>query len=176
MGALEVSIDPDFRFELAVQLGQLDTAHQIALEDTQSDHKWKQLADLALTQSKFGLAEEALSRAQDLDGLLLLYSSLGNGKGLRHLAETAVQQGQNNVAFLCYFLTQQLDKAIDLLIAIKRIPEAAFLARTYAPSHVSRVVGLWRQDLSKVNPKAAESLADPMEYENMFPDIKLALT
>ena len=41
------------------------------------------------------------------------------------------------------------------------------------PSHVSRIVKLWRKDLEKVNPKAAESLADPMEYENLFPDIKL---
>lgn len=41
------------------------------------------------------------------------------------------------------------------------------------PSHVSRIVKLWRKDLEKVNPKAAESLADPMDYENLFPDIKL---
>ena len=56
-----------------------------------------------------------------------------------------------------------------------RIPEAAFLARTYVPSRVSEVVGLWKTDLKKINQKAAESLADPKEYPNMFPNWDLAL-
>jgi len=91
------------------------------------------------------------------------------------LAALAADQGKHNVAFMCYFLLGNIEACIDLLCSINRIPEAAFLARTYAPSHVSRIVKLWRKDLEKVNPKAAESLADPMEYENLFPDIKLAL-
>lgn len=37
-----------------------------------------------------------------------------------------------------------------------------------------RVVKLWRESLSKVNQKAAESLADPTEYENLFPGLKEA--
>lgn len=37
-----------------------------------------------------------------------------------------------------------------------------------------RVVKLWRENLSKVNQKAAESLADPTEYENLFPGLKEA--
>jgi len=91
------------------------------------------------------------------------------------LAALAADQGKNNVSFMCYFLLGNIEACIDLLCSINRIPEAAFLARTYAPSHVSRIVKVWRKDLEKVNPKAAESLADPMEYENLFPDIKLAL-
>jgi len=51
----------------------------------------------------------------------------------------------------------------------------SFTQSCFYPSHVSRIVKLWRKDLEKVNPKAAESLADPMEYENLFPDIKLVL-
>jgi hypothetical protein len=53
--------------------------------------------------------------------------------------------------------------------------QAAFFARTYLPSRVSEVVGLWRKDLAKINPKAAESLADPAQYANLFPDMDLAL-
>lgn len=37
------------------------------------------------------------------------------------------------------------------------------------------MVGLWREDLGKTNPKAAKSLADPTEYENLFPEIQSAL-
>lgn len=36
-------------------------------------------------------------------------------------------------------------------------------------------MGLWREDLRKVNPKAAESLADPSQYANLFPDMEAAL-
>lgn len=39
---------------------------------------------------------------------------------------------------------------------------------------VYRVVKLWRESLSKVNQKAAESLADPTEYENLFPGLREA--
>lgn len=39
---------------------------------------------------------------------------------------------------------------------------------------ICRVVKLWRENLSKVNQKAAESLADPTEYENLFPGLKEA--
>ncbi len=33
----------------------------------------------------------------------------------------------------------------------------------------------WREDLNKVNAKAAESLADPAEYPNLFQDFDLSL-
>lgn len=38
-----------------------------------------------------------------------------------------------------------------------------------------QVVKLWREDLSKINAKAAESLADPAKYPNLFPNFDLAL-
>lgn len=105
----------------------------------------------------------------------------------------------NNTSAFLY----RLDACLELLIRTGRLPEAAFLARTYLPSQVSRcglslrryvltktrarvlhlfgslislirVVKLWRENLSKVNQKAAESLADPTEYENLFPGLKEA--
>ena len=37
--------------------------------------------------------------------------------------------------------------------------------------HSYRVVGLWKEKLSATNQKAAQSLADPAEYENLFPGL-----
>lgn len=51
--------------------------------------------------------------------------------------------------------------------------EAVFLRASYP--HVSRVVRLWKESLSKVNKKAADALADPAEYSNLFPEIQQAL-
>jgi len=32
------------------------------------------------------------------------------------------------------------------------------------------VTALWKESLSKISEKAAQSLADPVQYENLFPD------
>ena len=69
----------------------------------------------------------------------------------------------------------KIDVCLDILNQAGRVPEAAFLARTYMPSKVSEMVSLWRTDLERVSKRAAESLADPTNYANMFPDLALAL-
>lgn len=61
------------------------------------------------------------------------------------------------------------------MIDTNRIPEAAFFARTYLPSQITRVVGLWRDELQKTNAKAAQALADPISYENLFTDFQATL-
>ncbi|KAG2609344.1 hypothetical protein PVAP13_4KG030400 [Panicum virgatum] len=173
--ALEIATDADYKFDLAVQLGKLDVAKAIAIE-AQSESKWKQLGELAMSTGKLEMAEECLHQAKDLSGLLLLYSSLGDAEGIKKLASLSKGHGKNNVAFLCLFMLGKLEDCIQLLIDSNRIPEAALMARSYLPSKVSEIVAIWRNDLSKVNPKAAESLADPSEYPNLFDDWQVALT
>jgi coatomer subunit beta' len=130
-----MSTDPEHRFELALQLQRLDLAHAIAKE-LQSEDKWRLLADLSLQASKFALAEECMWSGQDLNGLLLLYTSLASSQGLARLGQAALDTGKTNVAFVCFLLTQQLERCIDLLCSTGRVPEAAFFARTYLPSQV----------------------------------------
>ncbi|KAE9585861.1 putative coatomer, WD associated region, tetratricopeptide-like helical domain-containing protein [Lupinus albus] len=172
--ALEVATDPDYRFDLAIQLARLDVAKIIAVE-VQSESKWKQLGELAMSSGKLAMAEECLEHAMDLSGLLLLYSSLGDAEGISKLATLAKEQGKNNVLFLCLFMLGKLEDCLQLLVESNRIPEAALMARSYLPSKVSEIVAIWRKDLNKVNPKAAESLADPEEYPNLFEDWQVAL-
>ncbi|XP_059457505.1 coatomer subunit beta'-2 isoform X2 [Corylus avellana] len=173
--ALEVATDPDYRFELAIQLGRLEVAKGIASE-VQSETKWKQLGELAMSTGKLEMAEECLKHAMDLSGLLLLYSSLGDAEGISQLASLAKEQGKNNVAFLCLFMLGKLEECLQLLLDSNRIPEAALMARSYLPSKVSEIVAIWRKDLNKVNTKAAESLAVPEEYPNLFEDWQVALS
>jgi coatomer subunit beta' len=173
--ALEIATDPDYKFDLAIQLGRLEIAKEIA-EEVQSESKWKQLGELAMSSGKLQLAEDCMKYAMDLSGLLLLYSSLGDAEGVSKLACLAKEQGKNNVAFLCLFTLGRLEDCLQLLVESNRIPEAALMARSYLPSKVSEIVALWREDLSKVNPKAAESLADPEEYSNLFEDWQVALS
>ncbi|KJE89459.1 coatomer subunit beta [Capsaspora owczarzaki ATCC 30864] len=173
--ALAVSDDLEHKFDLAVQLKKLNVAYEMA-KHAESELKWRQLGELAFSAWDLRLAEECLFQAKDLGGLLLLFSCIGNGNSIHKLGQLAIDVGQNNIAFVCYFLTGDLEHCLDLLCSTGRLPEAAFFARTYLPSKVSSVVRLWRENLATTNKKAAESLADPMEYENLFPDLSFALT
>ena len=109
-----------------------------------------------------------MHRAQDFGSLVLLASSTGNANMMLKLADSAKEKGQNNISFLSYFTLGRLDECLQLLIDTNRLPEAAFFARTYLPSKISQVVKLWREELKKTNEKAAQALADPSDYENLF--------
>jgi len=39
----------------------------------------------------------------------------------------------------------------------------------------NRVLEIWKTDLKTINEKAAEALADPVKYPNLFPDLNWAL-
>lgn len=172
--ALQIATDIDYRFDLAVQLGELNMALEIA-SVANSESKWKQLGELAMSSGRLDVAERCLLSAQDLSGLLLLTSSRGDVPGLRALVAAAESTGRLNVAFLARFLLGDLNECVDLLVSAGRIPEAAFFARTYLPSRITEMVGLWRKNLAAVNPKAAEALADPSQYANLFPHMEAAL-
>jgi len=173
--ALEVSNDPEHRFELAMQCHKFQMAREILLE-SESELKWKQLGDAALNyEFNLKLAEECYVRSKDFGGLLLLYTSLCDQKGMERLGKIARENGHNNVAFLCLFLTNRIQECINLLCETDRIPEAAFMTRTYLPSQISRVLTLWKENLKKVSVKAAESLGDPHDYEELCPDLKWSL-
>jgi len=172
--ALAVSTDPEHRFELALALGNLATAHTLAKE-ANSQQKWRQLASLATQKGKLCLAQECLHQAQDFGGLLLLATSTGNSDMIQKLGAVADDTGKNNISFLSNFILGDVDKCLDILIKTDRIPEAAFFARTYAPSKISAIIKLWKEKLSAVSEKAGQSLADPEQYENLFPGYREAL-
>ena len=105
----------------------------------------------------------------------MLATSSGDADMVAKLGETAIQSGKNNVAFLSHFLLGDLEKCLDVLIESGRLPEAAFFARTYLPSQISRVLPQWKEQLTKVSEKAGQSLADPNEYKNLFSNFNQTL-
>lgn len=73
-----MAVDPDYRFELAVQLGRLSDAMQLAASD-ESDTKWRQIGELAIKAGAVDEAAEAATRAGDLATLLLIYTAQARG-------------------------------------------------------------------------------------------------
>ena len=104
----------------------------------QSSVKWKQLADLATGKGQFGLAMECLYHAEDYGGLLLLATSAGDAETLSRVGQQAATSGHNNISFISNFLLGRLEECLEILVSSGRLPEAAFFARTYLPSQISR--------------------------------------
>ncbi|KAJ2160375.1 Coatomer subunit beta' [Coemansia sp. RSA 552] len=174
--ALDVTTDPEQRFDLAVQLNRLETAYKLA-EESGAEAKWRIVGDCALRGWNFDLAERCMTKAKDLSGLLLLHSASGNAVGMESLAQMAETAGANNVAYTCYQSLGKSDKCLDLLLRIDRVPEAALFAHAYVPSRVDEVVAKWKALLGGLDKhKAAEAIASPKDYANLFPNFERALS
>ena len=89
--ALEVTTDPDQKFDLSLQLDDLDRAVEIARQvpELEAEAKWKAIGDRALATWRFDLARESFEKAGDLSALMLLLLSIGDKNGLTKLASTA---------------------------------------------------------------------------------------
>ncbi|XP_066139209.1 coatomer subunit beta' [Euwallacea fornicatus] len=172
--ALAVSSDPEHKFELAIALEDLNTARALAIE-ANNPQKWSQLGELAASTNNLQLAKECMQKAQNYGDLLLLATSSGDQNLVQYLAETTQREEKFNLSFLSYLLVGDLQKCLNILIENDRLPEAAFFARSYLPDKISEVVDLWKEKLAQTNEKAAQSLADPKQYENLFPGLAEAV-
>jgi coatomer subunit beta' len=146
--AFEVATDPEHRFDLALSLGRLQEALELARERNE-EHKWRVVGDAALTAFDLVLAEECFWNARDLGSLLLLYSSSNDVEGLKKLAERAKSQAAYNILFDCLWLTDDVPGAVELLRTVtpSRKAEAALFALTYAPSQAPACVKVWKEAL-----------------------------
>lgn len=77
-----MSQDPEHRFELALSLGELQLAYELAVV-ADSEEKWGQLSQAATLRSELMLAAQCLGRAHDYGGLLLLATSAGSAHLVR---------------------------------------------------------------------------------------------
>lgn len=168
--ALEIATDAEHRFDLALGLGQLQIALQLARE-ADVEHKWKTVGDAALSAWDLALAEECFKHARDLSSLLLLYTSSSDPSGLRDLADRAKEAGLHNIAFTALWQLGDVDACLDLLLSTQRTAEAVLFAQTYKPSRCAKIVEQWKSELDKGSKgKVARLLGVPGEDEEMFPE------
>ncbi|KAL0852444.1 hypothetical protein ABMA28_000620 [Loxostege sticticalis] len=176
--ALAVSTEPEHQFELALSLGELHRAKQLA-EDAQnaegahsrsSAARWSRLGAAAAAAADTELTKACYQSAKDYSALLLFAASTGDKVLLQEVARTAAEEGDDNIAFLALFTLNELEACLDLLISRGKLPEAAFFSRSYIPSKTCEVVKLWREAVGATNKKSGQSLADPKQYENLFPE------
>ena len=146
--ALEVATDPEHRFDLALALGNLPIALDIA-RDADVEHRWKTVGDAAMGAWDLKLAEECFGNAHDLGSLLLLATATNDAAALRKLATQADEAGSHNIAFSCLWYLADVEGCLDLLLRTQRNGEAVLFAQTYRPRRCREVVGVWKRRLEK---------------------------
>lgn len=173
--ALKVATDLEHRFDLALALGDLQQAVEIAREQD-TEHKWKTVGDAALSGWDVTLAQECFVKAKDLGSLLLLFSATSDASGLRELANLAETATANNVAFSALWQVGDIDACTELLVKTNRLAEAVLFAQTYKPSTAPSLVKQWKASLEKDGKtKVARLLGLPPSAEEegdaeMFPE------
>lgn len=174
--ALEVAVDVDHKFDLAVSLDKFDIALDIARTAPASgaETRWRTIGDRALTRWNVSLAQECFEKANDIQSLLLIATAQKDARLLRHVGDAARAKGELNLAFAAYLQVRDVDACIALLTEAKRFAEAALFARTYAPSRVPALVEAWRNafqsDQSQKQKQMRERIADPSTAPELFPE------
>lgn len=127
---------------------------------------------------KIDLAITCFKASDDLGSLLLICVSLGLKSEIEELAKKAQQTTRMNIAFICFFILNDLQQCINILLESQRYAEAAMFAKTYLPSQITKCVELWKDYLKKNNFNlTAQKIADPMDYINdsSFSDLNILL-
>lgn len=146
--ALEISTDPEHRFELALALNKLPIALEIARAQDVAT-KWRQVGDIALNAWDIKMAEECFWAAKDLGSLLLMYTASGDPTGLRKLADAAQESSAFNIQFESLWSLGDVPGCIALLQTTGRAAEAVLFAQTYKPSLAPACVKTWKEALEK---------------------------
>ena len=90
---MQITTDPDHKFDLALALDDLDAALGVIMQsvpEQEAESKWKTLGDRALAVWRFDLAKEAYEKARDLSSLMLLVVAMGDRAGLERAATTGM--------------------------------------------------------------------------------------
>lgn len=169
--ALKLSPDAEFKFNLAVQLGELAVAQSI-LSGSNDAQKWSDLGRAAVKAWNLRVAEEAFLKAADLPNLFLLYAAAGDESGLLRVGQAAAAKGQVNLAFSAFYKAGNLGGAFDLLMAQEKFAEAAVFARTFGlpAERITAAVKEWRRQLRQT--RLAEAIADPTANPELFSGVK----
>ncbi|XP_045535444.1 coatomer subunit beta' [Papilio machaon] len=187
--ALAVATEPGHRFELALALGELRRARQLAEELAAAEGgaageagaggaaaaRWARLGGAALAAADVQLATDCFRSAHDYSSLLMLALSTGSRALAGEVAAAAGAAGADNVSFAAHFALHGYARCLDILLAAERHAEAAFFARAYVPSWLEEAVQKWREAGRDRGTKTWKLLADPQRYSNLFPDYLTSL-
>ena len=167
--ALQISNDPEFKFDLAIQLNQIELAREMA-DIINDDHQWKELTKLYLDNDDIEECIECMFKGNDFSGVLMFAVALNDGDLVERLLAVVEEKEVWNIAFVCAHIMQMKEKCVEILQKTSRYPEAALYSVTYGlPAELTKeIVEQWKGELMEIYPKQAESLANPVDHPELF--------
>lgn len=127
--ALQFVQDPQTRFDLAIECGNLKVALEQALE-LQKPNTWKILGENALAQGNHEIAELSYQKLSQFDKLSFLYLVTGNVDNLRKMETIASHRGDVNGQFTSQIFLGDVTGRIDIMRAAGMDPLAYALAKS----------------------------------------------
>ena len=114
------------------------------------------------------IALESYKECNDLNSLLLILSSLGMKAELMDLGDLAQKSNQFNVAFMSFYLCNQPNKCIRLLVESNRLAEASIMARSYAPDLLLDLLDKWKAGLKENYPISSQIISDQFDSQELL--------
>lgn len=96
--ALQFVQDPNTRFELALECGNMDVAFEVA-KTLDTPDSWRRLGVEALAQGSISILEKAYQRTNSYDKLSFLYLVSGNIENLKKMQKIAERRGDSSSRF-----------------------------------------------------------------------------
>lgn len=128
--ALQFVQDPQTRFELAIECGNLDVAVEMA-KQLDRPKTWQQLGAEALAHGNHQVVEMSYQRLKIFDKLSFLYLATGDESKLQRMAKIAEHRGDMTSRFQNSLYLNDVQSRIEMFKEIDQFPLAYLTAKTH---------------------------------------------
>ncbi|KAK7550174.1 coatomer WD associated region-domain-containing protein [Phyllosticta citricarpa] len=128
--ALQFVQDPQTRFELAIECGNLDVAVEMAKE-LDRPKLWNRLTTEALAHGNHKVVEMTYQKLRTFDKLSFLYLSTGDREKLTRMAKIAEHRGDMTSRFQNAIYLGDVESRIEMFKEIDQYPLAYMLAKSH---------------------------------------------
>ena len=126
--ALQFVQDPQTRFELAIECGNLDVAVDMA-KQLDRPKLWQRLANEALAHGNHQIVEMTYQKLRNFDKLSFLYLATGNQEKLQRMAKIAEHRGDMTSRFQNALYLGDVQNRIEMFKDVDQYPLAYLCAK-----------------------------------------------
>ncbi|KAI7579343.1 Coatomer, alpha subunit, partial [Hortaea werneckii] len=162
--ALQFVQDPQTRFELALECGNLDVAVEMAKE-LDRPKLYTRLANEALAHGNHAVVEMTYQKLRQFDKLSFLYLATGDGGKLARMAKIAEHRGDMTSRFQNSLYLGDVESRIEMFVELDQYPLAYLTAKsngmTEKCQELLEASGLTEEDISLPKGMGKQGLKNP---------------
>lgn len=128
--ALQFVKDPRTRFDLAIECGNIEAAHEMAVIIDQSEY-YKKLGIEALRQGNLEVAEFVYQRTKNFEQLSFLYLVTGNNEKMEKMLQVAQHRNDPMSRYQNALYLGNVGEQVSILTESNQLPLAYLAAKTY---------------------------------------------